>query len=698
MAEEQQPDKIQPAMTLRERAEAMVRASPRDIARMSASDIEAMIYELQVHQVELEIQNEELRQAQMALAESRDRYSDLYEFAPVGYLTLNEVGTIEEANLTAAGLLGVDRGRIVGRKITAFITRNSQDDWHQHSRTLFSSEGTQACEVELRSAGGHTFWARLEGTVRQPQTGPTLKCRTALIDITQQKQAEEVLKQVNRELQQTAGTTAAVLQKRIQEVALLAKAVSNLAEGVLITSDYLEWPGPKIVFVNEALCRISGYNAEELIGQTPRILQGEQTNREAMSRLKKKLLAGEAHSCEVINYRKDGTPYHAELFVAPLFDPAGARTNFVSIHRDISERKQHRQELKEREERLSAVLNTAADAIITIDQRGTIESVNPATEAMFGYTQDELICRNVSLLMPPPFCDEHDGYIEHFLKTGEAKIIGIGREVTGQRKDGTIFPMDLAVSQVDHLGLFTGIIRDISERKVAQQKLIQSERLAALGEAMAGLTHESRNALARSLANLRRLERRLQGQDELLRMIEGAWRANDDIRRQFDEVRDYAAPIHLSREPLDLAEIIQHTWDHLAAERHGRQSKLRLDGKALDLSCQADPFLLRNVFRNLFENALAACPDPVGIDIQFREAMIDSTPAIDVSVRDNGPGLPPDVRQRAFDAFFTTRTRGTGLGLAIVKRSVEAHGGAVAFGPESERGTEVIITLPRSVV
>lgn len=245
-----------------------------------------------------------------------------------------------------------------------------------------------------------------------------------------------------------------------------------------------------------------------------------------------------------------------------------------------------------------------------------------------------------------------------------------------------------------------------AERRHLAERLVQAERLAALGEAMAGLTHESRNALARSQSNLERLARRLKGDDELLQLIDGALRANDDIQRQFEEVRDYAAHIHLRKEPIDLTAVIQAAWEELANERKGRQAMLRVRQTDLDLNCEVDPYVLRHAFRNILDNALAACDDPVEIDVEFSVAGTAGAPALQIAIRDNGPGLPPEVNDRAFDAFFTTKTRGTGLGLAIVKRSIEAHGGQVVFRPQrtinsdsqngsARSGAEIIITLPR---
>ncbi len=148
-------------------------------------------------------------------------------------------------------------------------------------------------------------------------------------------------------------------------------------------------------------------------------------------------------------------------------------TQFISIQRDITQRKEDEVKLKEREERLRAILNTATSSIITIDKRGTIVSANPAAERVFGYTQAEFLGNNVRMLMPPPYHEEHDSYLERYERTHEPRIIGIGREVIARRKDGTFFPVELAISEVDHLGFFTGVLIDVSERKRLQRHVLE---------------------------------------------------------------------------------------------------------------------------------------------------------------------------------------------------------------------------------
>lgn len=254
---------------------------------------------------------------------------------------------------------------------------------------------------------------------------------------------------------------------------LLADAVSQMGDCVIVTDCYLDHPGPRIVYVNDAVCQTTGYSREELVGQSPRILQGEKTDRELMTQLRDELTAGRSFRCQLANYRKDGSTYDAELFITPVVDEETRCTHFVSVHRDITERKETLKALSEGEEQLRAILNTAIDAIITIDYRGTIVAANPATHRMFGYRADELIGQNVKLLMPEPYHSEHDSNLERYLQTGQAKIIGVGREVVGKRKDGSTFPLSLAISKIDRPPLFTGILRDISALKELQTQVLE---------------------------------------------------------------------------------------------------------------------------------------------------------------------------------------------------------------------------------
>jgi signal transduction histidine kinase len=224
---------------------------------------------------------------------------------------------------------------------------------------------------------------------------------------------------------------------------------------------------------------------------------------------------------------------------------------------------------------------------------------------------------------------------------------------------------------------------------------LQAERLAAIGQMVAGLAHESGNALARIQSCLEMLAWELDDRPEALALIARIQKAQDHLRQLHDEVRGYAAPLRLEREPWDLSAVWRQAWENLAPARQGRDAALAEEAGGVGRTVPVDPFRLEQVFRNVFENALAACRDPVRLAVVCRAAELEGRSALAVSVRDNGPGLNAEQRQRLFEPFYTTKTKGTGLGMAIVRRIVEAHGGQVALGPGAGGGAEIVITLPR---
>lgn len=236
---------------------------------------------------------------------------------------------------------------------------------------------------------------------------------------------------------------------------------------------------------------------------------------------------------------------------------------------------------------------------------------------------------------------------------------------------------------------------DVTELQEAQARALEAGRLAAIGEVVAGLAHESRNALQRSQACLSLLALRLADRPADLDLVTRTQRAQDDLSRLYEGVLHYARPVHLTRAPCDLPVVWREAWADLGAAGDWSAAELAeemADGNAV---VAGDPFHLKRVFRNLFENARAAVPGPVRVTVRCEPTRLDDRLAVRVRVRDNGPGFPAATRDRLFTAFFTTKTHGTGLGLALCKRVVEEHGGRIAAGTGSEPGAEIILTLPK---
>lgn len=262
----------------------------------------------------------------------------------------------------------------------------------------------------------------------------------------------------------------------------------------------------------------------------------------------------------------------------------------------------------------------------------------------------------------------------------------------------TINLLGYAAPLLDEQGRSRGAVGafvDITDRKRAQEAALQNERLAAIGQMVTGLAHESGNALARSQSCLEMLAWELEDRPEAQDLIHRVQSAQDHLKQLYDEVRGYAAPVKLERDSWDLSQIWRQAWENLRLARQGRDASLNEHIGGVNLKCQVDAFRLDQVFRNILENSLTACRGPVRIDIRCNETVLAGMPAVRVSIQDNGPGLSAEQQQRIFQPFFTTRTKGTGLGMAIAQRIVKAHCGEIAVGPAVGGGAEIIVTLPR---
>lgn len=276
---------------------------------------------------------------------------------------------------------------------------------------------------------------------------------------------------------------------------------------------------------------------------------------------------------------------------------------------------------------------------------------------------------------------------------------GFDVEYRLQRGDGStrwIWERGFAVrDEAGQVYRIAGIAEDITMLRRAQEDTLRSERLAAIGEAMTGLAHESRNALQRSQSGLEMLQRRVKDQPEAAELLREVQQAQYYLRDLYEEVRDYAAPLHLRCREVNVHELLREVWNHLALSRNGREVHFQDDPRGVDTSCWSDPLTIQQVLRNILENALAAAPDPARIDVSWREAVHEGQRALRIAIRDNGPGLSGEQREHLFDPFFTTKSRGTGLGLAISRRIVEAHRGLIEASLDAGSGTEIVVTLPR---
>lgn len=355
---------------------------------------------------------------------------------------------------------------------------------------------------------------------------------------------------------------------------------------------------------------------------------------------------------------------------------------------------------------LQSILDTVPDAMVVIDRNGTMTSFSAAAERLFGWTAQEAIGQNVNMLMPGPHRQAHDGYLDRYAQTGEHRIIGIGRVVVGERRDGSTFPMELAVGETKGpRPSYTGFIRDLTDRQKTetrlqelQNDLVHVSRLTAVGEMASALAHELNQPLS-AIANLLTGSRRLmdrghpadQGKvrDAIERAAAQALRAGDVIHRMRDFVRRGAS----ERAVESVSKLVEEASALALIGEKERQVDVRL---LLDPAADivfADRVQVQQVLLNLIRNGIDAMQDA-----PRRELVISSDLTDDgwtrVSVTDFGGGITDEVREKLFQPFMTTKPQGMGVGLSISRSIIEAHGGRIWAEPNPHRGTIFRFTLP----
>jgi two-component system sensor kinase FixL len=359
-----------------------------------------------------------------------------------------------------------------------------------------------------------------------------------------------------------------------------------------------------------------------------------------------------------------------------------------------------------REAHLASILDTVPDATIVIDARGIIQSFSAAAERLFHYTASEVIGKNVKILMPSPYRESHDDYIGRYLATGERRIIGIGRLVVGERKDGSTFPMELAVGEMKSGSrrYFTGFVRDVTERQQTEQRLqelqselVQVSRLTAMGEMASTLAHELNQPLSAIANYMNGCRRLLRGavdarsasiSDALDKAADQAMRAGQIIRR----LREFVARGESEQQLASISKLVEEAsaLALVGVKELGIRVRFNFD-REHDLVL-ADKVQIQQVILNLMRNAIDAM-----IETRRRELTVSVVPitddAVEISVADTGSGISQEVARQLFQPFFTTKVHGMGVGLSICRTIVEAHGGRIGMRPNPGGGTVFYFTL-----
>ncbi|HEX7947424.1 MAG TPA: PAS domain S-box protein [Phenylobacterium sp.] len=363
-------------------------------------------------------------------------------------------------------------------------------------------------------------------------------------------------------------------------------------------------------------------------------------------------------------------------------------------------------DLQAREAHLQSILDTVPDAMIVIDEHGIMQSFSTAAVRQFGWEPDEVIGKNVSMLMPDPYRTQHDGYLARYMTTGERRIIGIGRVVVGERKDGSTFPMELSVGEMisGQQRFFTGFVRDLTERQAAERRLqdVQGElvhvsRLTALGEMASAMAHELNQPLTAAASFMKGclilLKRKPLDEARLEDMIsqgaDQALRAGQIIRR----LRDFVSKGEAERRIESLPQLLEEAGALAMVGARERSVRLRYDIDRRVNLVLADKVQIQQVALNLIRNGIEAMEDSVNKDI-FVGAKPVADDMVEVYVSDTGHGISPEAAEQLFQPFMTTKAQGMGIGLSISRTIIEAHGGRIWVEPNPKGGAIFRFTLP----
>ncbi|MGH9842855.1 MAG: hybrid sensor histidine kinase/response regulator [Blastocatellia bacterium] len=562
--------------------------------------------------------------------------------------------------------------------LDAFLTRVHSDDRPlvvESARTIVEKGEIHNIQFRVREISGREHWVELSASLRQDNLGQPVRAIGVLQDITNLKKSDESYR-------------------------LLSSAVQNAEDAILITTSRTDPPGPEIVFANPAFVRMTGYPVEEVLGRTPRMLEGPNTDLALAAQQYEALARGESFSGETVNYRKDGTEYTVAWHVSPVRDANGEVTHFISVQRNVSLRRRTEERLTQQ----ATLLDSAQDAIILRDLNDGVIYWNHGAQRLYGWTSDEVKGRKLAELLhrepPPELMKAKHALFSQGQWGGELRqITKDGRDVIVQAR------WTLLRDAVGRPKSVLLINTDITEQKRLESMVLRAQRLESIGALASGIAHDLNNVLAPILMALHTLQQRFtdESSQRWLSLIHKSAERGRDL---IGQVLSFARGAEGERVPLGINHLIKDI-SKILQETLPKNIELQIivpDGVWMVIG---DTTQIHQVLMNLCINARDAMPDGGRLVIKTRnrflveeEERLVTNPQqkqyVRITVADTGVGIPPEIIDRVFDPFFTTKEKGqgTGLGLSTVQGIVRGHGGFVNVISQVGKGTEFKIYLP----
>ncbi len=665
---------------LRQRAEKMARVElleKENYKDISPKEIRHVIHELCTHQIELEMQNEELRSAHQELDETKARYLDLYDMAPVGYVTLSKEGIIQEVNLTAATLLGVDRQALIKQPLHRFILQEDQDTYYRHRIQYGDTAGPSTCDLRMVQPDQTNFWAKLV-IASAPWTGGSSGDRVIISDITTNKQAEEALRRSE------------------EKYRLLFDSVND----AIFIHDLQGW----IKEVNLTACKRLGYTAAELTALSVGQLDSPAEAQLVPERMQRLMEQGTL-SFETVHQCQDGTPIAVEVNARRIIWEA--QPAILSICRDITERKRTETTLLESERRFRDMLSNVRQIAVMLDLQGNITFCNDYLLEITGWQRTEVLGKNWF----DYFLTEGDrGQIKAvFHAAVEEGIVPVTYENTIITRTGE--PRLIAWSNTvlhDDRGRIIGAASlgsDLTDQKRAEEALAANR---AKSQFLANMSHEIRTPM-NAILGMTHLAMESRAGEQQQRFLQAIGQSAESLLGILNDILDFskieAGQLQLDSRPFQLTHLLDSITETMQAQAAEKGLGLEVVmAPELPAACVGDESRLKQILLNLVGNAIKFTVSgsvTIGVELAA-ERHVAGKASLHFQVTDTGIGIPQDKLEEIFNSFeqvdntYARKYGGSGLGLAISRQLTSLMGGAIWVESLINRGStfHCIVELP----